>query len=258
MRVSRFGTHRPLRLLTGLLLLAMSSATFAASTWGSAACSGSPAVDCGVQGNVLLTADAFSTTAAGPAFAAASISNTSTTTSGLGVVAAGSSADTSDSLDNAASTDAIRLKFTNAAGSLGANFNLTSITLSTAGDADFSLFAWVGTGEGAVLGKTTTQLLSVNSGWKHIGNYANATNESAVDVTAGSSGTFSSYWLVSAYAGDASQPLEAANDVFKVLAIAGGLKLNEEFKTPEPGSLALVGASLVGLMAVRRKRQVVA
>ena len=276
MRIFRSSSKHALELLAGLAIVATAPAAFAASTWSDLS---NNATQCatdtsGTAGNtvncgtgtgvpsVKLTADAFSTTGAGAKFAAASVYNTGVAGAGLGVRAAG---DTSDSVDNSGSTDAVRLKFTNAAGTQDANFNLTSVTLKTAAGAvaDFSLLAWMGPGTpGDIAGMTTGGLFA--AGWTNIGSYYGVASGAPVDVTAfnfpstvGTGGIFSSYWLVSAFNTSFGSAPTTAGDVFTIAAIAGGLDPNAQFKpaqVPEPGSLALLGVALAGMATVRRRK----
>lgn len=273
MRIIRSSSKHAIGLFAGLTILATAPAAFAASTWSDLS---NNATQCatdtsGTAGNsvncgtgvgvpaVKLTADAFSTTA-GSTFAAASIYNTGAPGAGLGVLAAGE-IPADSAVDNAGSIDAIRLKFTNAAGTQDANFTVSSITIATGGPvADFTLLAWKGPAgtPGEMLGTTATNMATpssvFNAGWVNVGTFS-----SAGTVNVGGVPFYSSYWLVAAYSTGFSPVGTAGDDVFTVSAIAGGLDPNAQFKpaqVPEPGSLALFGVALAGMAAVRRRKSI--
>lgn len=130
-------------------------------------------------------------------------------------------------------------------------------------DSDLSVLAW--TGPGAAPTMAGSGLLS--AGWTLVGNYADVGGTVKNGVQAISSAIYSSYWLVSAYSSSynvgASAVTEAAagvvaglnagNDAFKVLSIAGSYKPTTNI--PEPGSIALLGLGLVGIAVARRRKQ---
>ncbi len=144
-------------------------------------------------------------------------------------------------------------------------------------DADISVFAYTGTVDaGANWAPTIANSLTVAgmaaAGWTLVGNYADlAENTSkAVNVT---TNLQSSWWLISAYnssyvvpasgvdpnstvgagtiSGNSVAGLQAGNDYFKVLSVAGSVT----HQTPEPSSLALVGVALIGFVAKGRRKQ---
>jgi hypothetical protein len=265
------GMHQMSKFLTttaGIALAIGWSSAIAATDWSynlSTQCapgvnSGAHTAECGVS-NPDLTLSGWSTatgatTTPGSAatFAAASIYDWGSS-NGLGIVNTYENQNSTGphAIDNQYGTDAILLSFTNAV-------NLTSVGVGwVGGDSDFSVLAYTGSGEGTVSGKT---LLS--NGWTVVANYANISQGSSVGVSAKNSDNtllYSSYWLVSAYAATYGEngpkfgsPFGSGNDYFKLLSVAGNNHTPNN-ETPEPGSIALFGAGLFGLMALRRRRQ---
>lgn len=276
MKTIRMTTNPVLARVTGCLLLAMASSSFAASTWtdmgNTCSTSGGTVVNtadtgnnpvyigntgsCGTSSSVTLTAQAYSTTSGpmtpGTVFADAEVHKWG---GGLGVVnryenplAGGPHA-----TDNQYGTDAIRLSFSS-------QMNLTNVGLGwVGGDSDFSVLAWVGPGTpaGAVVGKTLTGAAATSTlltqGWQLVANVAGPGNTNN-NISAASAGIYSSYWLISAYntafnGGFAS----ATDDYFKLFSVAGNTK-PPGGQAPEPGSLALMGVALAGVMTLRRRR----
>lgn len=253
-----------------LMMTSLGSSAFAAATWTIAmdttctsnattqACSSSPA----------LTASGWSTgtgtttsPTAGSTFAAATVYNYST--SGLGLVATNESSTTGPhAIDNIAGVDALMLAFT------GAPVNLSSLTIGWNGtdnrpalsspysDSDLSVLAWTGSGAPVMAGAGLSTMLT--SGWSLIGNYSDVGSRTGNTQTMTSS-TYSSYWLISAYSAAYGEPWSTGNDAFKVLAIAGTTYACSSncggSSVPEPSSMALLGAGLLGLVATRRQNQ---
>lgn len=233
----------------------------------------------------VMTVTAWSTTDSGQTFAEASVrrwawtpsssgvSNTpiqnagATTGYDYGVVNANSesSSDGQHSLDNKSNTDVLALNFTEA-------IALTSVSLGwISGDADISILRYVGPGTPPNIdGKTVSGLTSIG-GWELVGHYANLQNDitspsrTAEITNAGAS----SWWLVSAFNpgygsgstahggtvwGSCYSGLTCGNDYVKLLQVAGNVSPPDN-KTPEPGSMVLFGAGLLGMMALRRRRE---
>jgi len=221
----------------------------------------------GNSGGINLSA--FSTTGSGATFAAASIYTWGS--AGLGVVAAGEgTAQGPHAMDNVINTDVMLISF-DAAKSLtsveiGWN-GTTSPTIIPSGlgtgsytDSDLTVLAWMGQGTpGAVSGLATTGLVS--AGWQVIGNYADVGSVANGGTAAISTSVTSSYWLVTAYdtafgttSSNGGTLGSTKNDAFKLVSVAG----TTSNKTPEPGSLALLGAGLLGWVVSRKRKAAVA
>lgn len=166
------------------------------------------------------------------------------------------------SMDNYGQTDMIMFNF-------GATkVDLDSVSIGWySGDSDVSLLRYTGTDTLApvVAGKSIAGLLS--DGWVSVGNYANLAKNTANAVNASNAG--SSYWLISAYntnfgagcdivngcsSSSSTSPTDGAYDYVKLLAVAGS-RATDTSQVPEPGSLALLGAAMMGLVVSRRRKQ---
>lgn len=160
-------------------------------------------------------------------------------------------------IDNNGRTDSILFSFTD-------KVNLTSFSAGwVSTDSDFTVLAYTGAGNPATLaGQSYAGLLS--NGWSLIGNFLAGSSTGAHDFA---NNTYSSYWLIGALntmvGGDSTK---AGNDYFKLISLAGCTCDNAPPGTPgcstggggggvpEPGTLLLMGAGLLGLTRFKVRR----
>lgn len=226
------------------------------------------------SGGITATATGLSTTGnTGTTFANAT-SITSYAGGGLGVQANTADVDTPQhSTDNSGFTDAILLSFNSSVVLTGIKSGWTwkdgaaTGTAAANSDSDVSVLRYIGTDisatavAAATLGKTVKELTAVGAGWTLVSQLANLVSNAALPTSTGDTTLGSSWWLISAYNSDyrsvatttssAANLLDNGNDYFKLLAVAG--VATPRGSVPEPGSLALVGAGLLGFLASRRK-----
>ena len=244
------------RLFLGTTLIAMGSSAFAASTWDFGGCSVATAGASGCTGSVAgnnAQAFAWATTGSGATFAAATL-ETSGAGNGFRVRAAGeSTASPQHAMDNSGAKELIAFHFDTAVA-------LDKIILGwTQNDADITVMAYTGAGAPTIAGKNVGNLAT---GWALIENSGDVdagsgdtggtpASDTNITRTVNGSNVVSSWWLISAYnSGYGGGTLDSLSDFVKILSISS----KDVTKVPEPGSLVLLSAGLLGLVAVRRRR----
>lgn len=257
------------KLAAAASLLGVSSSVFAVSTWtfGDVPCQPTftsctaSSTNEGAAAAKITQASAYSTTGSGSVFAAATL--TDQNTNGLGVQTTTVDEGTPQhAMDNNGYTDLMVFKFDK-------SVILDKVRIGwSQTDADISVLRWTGASDptlgSALANKTVANLTSTANTWSLVGHYGGtASGDTNFDIDVNSTGASSSWWIISAYnsgygsTGDnLGSPSNITNDYVKVLALVSQNPTTPPGNgVPEPGSLALIGAGLVGLLAARRGKK---
>lgn len=250
-------TIRNISSLSAFVCLALASGVASAATWTYS--STSPVTNSGLSA----TATAFSAANNSTATIAAT---TAYYGGGLGVTSSGEvTTSPQHAIDNNGVIETVMISFSDGVSGISSadKVNLTSVTFGWAsGDSDFSVYAYTGSSSTPSPSGLSYASLTSN-GWTLIGQYNGGSSAATYNLN---TGVYSSNWLIGANNGLGTSR-DTGDDYFKLASVTGtkcptsgtlpngcGNGGGTPGGVPEPGTILLMGAGLLGLTRMSRRK----